>query len=108
MYQLEGIATLIQNAGIATLGTDLFLYHAPAEIEQCIILYPSNDPPMVDPDTPRYFQGKFQTIVRQIDYQPGFDICKRLDTALTVFNKDTPLMFIKSVRPLYPAKSISP
>jgi hypothetical protein len=101
MYQLESIANILQAAGIATLGQDLFLYHAPAEVENCTILYPSNDPPLIDPDTPNYFIGKFQTIARNSTYEGGLVISKRIGDALTLFNTDTSQMFIKTVRPLF-------
>jgi hypothetical protein len=104
MYQIETIANLIEEANLATLNKDMFLYSANAEMNNGIILYPSNDPPIIDPDTPRYFKGKFQIIVRNMRYEQGIALCENLSNALTLFNKDTPAMFIKYVRPLYQAR----
>lgn len=105
MYEIEDIATLISYDGVATLGTDLFLYSAPAEVTHCTILFPSNDPPIIDPQTPFYLRGKFQTIVRASTYQDGFAKCKELAAALTKNNVDMPTIKIKEVRPLYQARA---
>lgn len=104
MYQLETIADIIEGATLATLGEDMFIYHSPAEVENCLILYPSNDPPIIDPDTPNYYHGKFQTIVRNATHDAGIALCKQLETTLTKYNYDTPEIFIKYVRPLYQAR----
>jgi hypothetical protein len=101
MYQLETIADLIQTANLGQLGQDMFLYHSPAEVESCIIVYPSNDPPAIDPDLPKYYIAKFQTIVRAKKHDVGLALCKSLSDTLTRHNLDTPEMFIKTIRPLY-------
>jgi hypothetical protein len=105
MYQIDGIVELIEGAGLASVGEDLFIYHSPADVHNCIILYPSNDPPIIDPDTPGYFKGKFQTIVRSDDYTSGLALCQALSDALTLFNTDTEPMFIKTIRPMYQARA---
>lgn len=101
MYEIGEIATIIQDNTDYNVGIDLFLYHAPAEVVKCAILFPSNDPPRIEPETPGYMHGKFQIIVRDIDYQTGFDICKNLESVLSAYNVDTPTIKIKQVRPLY-------
>lgn len=101
MYEIEDIGTLIESAGLGSLGSDLFLYHSPAEIENCIIVYPSNDPPAIDGELFYYRKGKFQTIVRNTRYQDGMDLSKALSDALTFENTETEKMKIKRCRPLY-------
>lgn len=103
MYEVEDIGTLIENAGLGTVGTDVFLYSAPADNVSMpfTIVYPSNDPPIIDPERPFYLRGKFQTIVRANDYQSGIALAHALSNALTIFNQETPLMKIKECRPLY-------
>jgi hypothetical protein len=103
MYEVEDIGTIIENAGLGTVGTDIFLYSAPADPSAMpfTIVYPSNDPPIIDPERPYYLRGKFQTIVRANDYQSGLLLAKALSDALTFFNQETPLMKIKECRPLY-------
>ena len=103
MYEVEDIGTLIENAGLGTVGTDIFLYSAPPDPAALpiIIVYPSNDPPAIDPERPYYLRGKFQTIVRANDYQTGIALSKSLGSALTFFNTETSLMKIKECRPLY-------
>lgn len=104
MYQLEDIADIIESAGLASLGVDLFLYHAPSAASNCVILYPSNDPPIIDPDMPGYYKAKFQTIVRNNDYAPGLELCKSLSDTLTLFTTETANMDVKVCRPLYQAR----
>jgi hypothetical protein len=45
MYEHGDILTLLENANLGTVGTDIFAYHSPPEAHNCIIVYPSNDPP---------------------------------------------------------------
>lgn len=101
MYEIKELTPFIETAGIATLGTSLFLYHAPAQVDTCVILFPSADPPRINPETPSYLHGKFQTIVRAATYEEGFDICNQLSASLTFYNKETPNIKIKQCRPLY-------
>jgi hypothetical protein len=102
MYEIEDIGSIIQDAALGTVGTDIFLYHAPAETKcPYIIVYPSNDPPVIDPERPYYLKGKFQTIVRANSYQEGIALSKSLSDALTFFNVETIQMTIKECRPLY-------
>lgn len=101
MYQINDVATYIENKGLATLGMDLFIYHAPPEAGNCIILFPSNDPPEISPETPFYFKGKFQTIVRNADYDAGLTLCKDLSDTLTFYNTTVGSTLVKVCRPLY-------
>jgi len=104
MYEHADILTLLENAGLGTVGTDIFAYHSPAEAHNCIIVYPSNDPPPVSPETPFYFRGKFQVIVRNSDYAAGIEVCKAVQAALTFYNTETAQMNVKECRPLYQAR----
>ena len=103
MYEVEDIGTLLENLGLGAVGTDIFLYSAPPDpiALPITIIYPSNDPPIIDPERPFYLRGKFQTIVRANDYQTGITMAKALSDALTFFNIETTLMKIKECRPLY-------
>jgi hypothetical protein len=101
MYAIGEISDLIEAGGLGTSGVDIFEYSAPAEVQSCIIVYPSNDPPIIDPQTPFYFKGKFQTIVRNASMENGIAICKELATILTLNNIETPTITIKQCRPLF-------
>lgn len=104
MYEHGDILTILENAGLGTVGTDLFAYHSPPEAGNCIIIYPSNDPPPVDAERPFYFKAKFQIIVRNSDYPAGIEVCKAIQAALTLYETDTTQMHIKQCRPLYQAR----
>lgn len=101
MLEINDIVALIENAGLGTLGTDLFKYSAPAEVAECIILYPSNDPPIIDPERPFFLKGRFQTIIRCKTHDYGIEKSKELLTGLTKFNVEGALSKIKEVRPLH-------
>jgi hypothetical protein len=104
MYEHSDIAEKLELAGLGTMGIDLFAYHSPPEAGDCIIIYPSNDPPAVDPERPFFMRGKFQIIIRNDSYQDGLDLCKEVQTALTFYNQETNQMKVKECRPLYQAR----
>lgn len=100
MLELDDMLDIIVDAAVGTVGVDLFTYSAPAQIGECIILYPSNDPPVIDPQTPFYFRGRFQTIVRAKTHEAGFAKCAALAAALTKHNVEGTLANFKEIRPL--------
>jgi hypothetical protein len=105
MYELRDIADIIEQAGEGTIGMDLFLYHSPADVSQCTLLYPSNDPPLIDPERPGYLVGKFQVIRRDINHTSGFEKCRAISDALTLYETETQNIKIKQLRPLYQARA---
>lgn len=104
MYQIDVIADILDATPYLTLGKDLFIYHAPAEVENCVILFPSNDPPIIDPDAPGYFKGKFQAIVRATEYSAGINLCKQMAVTLSFGEQTRGNIYIKYLRPLYQAR----
>lgn len=104
MYEHADILALLENGGLGTIGTDIFAYHSPSEVNSCIIVYPSNDPPIIDPERPFYLRGKFQVIVRNPDYNVGLDLCKQIQSTLTFNETETSQMKVKQCRPLYQAR----
>jgi len=101
MQQINSIADYLNSEGLATTGQDLFVYFAPPETRNCTILFPSNDPPVIDPDTPGYFIGKFQVITRNSRHSDGMTNCAIMSEALTLVDFDLPEIYIKMCRPLY-------
>lgn len=104
MYEHEDIAVLLENAGVGTIGTDIFAYHSHPDVSNCIIIYPSNDPPAIDAERPYYMRGKFQIIVRNANYQAGLELCKTIQATLTFNEVETAQMKVKQCRPLYQAR----
>lgn len=101
MYNIETIADLIEGANLGTKGVDIFLYSAPADMKNGMIIFPSNDPPIIDPYLPEWRKGKFQIIVRNPKYEDGITLSKSISDFLTIFNEDTPNINIRYIRPLY-------
>ena len=101
MQQIKSIANYLEQTGVSAIGQDLFIYYSPPEANNCTILFPSADPPVIDPDTPGYFKGKFQTIVRNTRHDLGMDQCIILSNTLTLIDTDLDDIYVKMCRPMY-------
>lgn len=101
MIELKDMAEIAQAEGLGTIGTNIFLYYAPPQVDNCIIFYPSNDPPAIDAERPFYIKGKFTAIVRNKNHDNGLAICTQLLEALNIHNQETTQINIKQCRPLY-------
>lgn len=104
MYNINSIADYLVSESFGILGKDLFIYHSPPEIGECTILFPSNDPPIIDPDLPYYRKAKFQTIVRAKTYSGGLTKIQQLQDTLQLTNHDLPDILVKQLRPLHEAR----
>lgn len=104
MYEIGELGHILGSKNFGSVGKDIFLYHSPAEAKDCIILFPSFDPVVIDLERPFYFVGKFQVIVRNDTYKDGLDICRRIQDAFTIYELETDKIIIKRCRPLHQAK----
>jgi hypothetical protein len=84
---LEPLAKIIQAEGVATIGTDLFFYSAPAELETYALLVFGGDGIPVDNELPGYYNTKYQVIVRASNYEDGFALAHDIKQALTFYGK---------------------
>lgn len=100
MYEIMDIAQIMEDKGLGTIGVDIFALSADPDSQNYVMLYPSADPPVIDPELPFYFVGKFQAIVRNFDHQTGLNLCKTISNAMTFTNLETPTLMIKRCRPL--------
>lgn len=101
MYNITDIGDYLVAQGFGTLGTNLFIYNAPADIAEYTLLWPPNDPVIIDPDLPFYRKGKFQAIVRSRTYENGLTKIKQCQDLLTLFNTDMTNIFVKQLRPIH-------
>lgn len=104
MYNITTIAEILESASMGIVGADIFVYHAPPEKQDCMILYPSAEYNVIDPETPTYYTSRFQVIIRNAKFQEGIELCKQIETVLTIFNQDTTDIKIKRCRPLHQAR----
>lgn len=75
-------ASKIEEAGLATAGIDLFVYHAPDKIKRCVLVIESLDGIMRDENLPGYKKADFKVIVRDTDYKSALTIAKAVASAL--------------------------
>lgn len=101
MYEVDDIGALLEANGFGTVGANIFLYHAPPESNDIIIVFPSNDPPRLEEETPYYLKGKFQIIVRSSTFEDGRNTSKQISDLLKQYNIETAQMKVKRLRPLY-------
>lgn len=104
MYNIDDLGTVMEGKGLGTVGIDIFCLFAPPEKTNYALLYPSADPPVVDPELPGYYTGKFQIIVRHVDHAEGLDKCKAIAEAMTFNNLETTNLLIRRCRPLTQAR----
>lgn len=95
------IAQVVEDAGIAKAGTNLFLNLFPAEVETGVLLRSPLTGTRIDYELPEYRKSSFQVIVRTHahKYSTGEAMAKAIFDALTFEETQLNSIFIKYVRP---------
>lgn len=86
MY-LEALAGIIQDEGVATIGSNLFVYSAPAEQENYALLMLGGDGIPFDSQLPGYYNTKYQVIVRYKTHAEGAAFANDIKDALYFYGK---------------------
>lgn len=107
MDLLLKVADLIQDAGLATVGTDLFINTIPAEVPAGIMLREPFTGAAVDDGMAGFFNTEFQVIVRGPDPEAAYRRCEDISTALrvnrlTIDNIEISWMKPKTLPIMYP------
>lgn len=84
---LHAIAKKLENDGIALIGDSLFVYSAPAEKQNYILLMLNGDGVAFDPQTPGYYNTKYQVIIRYVNYEDGLALAQTVKEALHFYNQ---------------------
>lgn len=99
---LKTITDLIEAAGVARAGKDLFAYHMPDEKFQGIIVIPEIDGFIRDPYLTGIAKGMFRVVIRGTKGYPHlFDTAKKVIRALHVTNQTAGVYQIHSIRAIH-------
>lgn len=85
--KLELLAKVLQDAGIGTIGTDIFVHAMPAEVKQGVMLRNPLAGTKVDANLPDYYRTTLQAIVRDTGHAAGDVKAKTVAAALKMFNR---------------------
>lgn len=85
--KLELLAQVLEDAGLGTIGTDIFVHRMDAECPRGIMLRDPLDGTPVDPNLPGYYRSKLQAIVRATAQADGDTLSKQVGRALKMFNR---------------------
>ena len=98
---LVPIAQLIEDAGLAKSGIDLFLHSFPAEIETGVLVRSPLGGTKVDYELPEYRKTSFQIIVRTHTqkYLSGDAIARSIFKELNLSEVQLDSIFVKYLRP---------
>jgi hypothetical protein len=77
-------AQMIEDAGLATQGTDLFIQTMPADVKHGVMLKLPLAPTEVDEGMEDFYEFDFQVIVRDTDPQAGYDRCEAISKILNL------------------------
>jgi hypothetical protein len=102
--KLELLAQVLQDAGLGTIGDDIYVHYMPGDVRQGILLRDPLAGTKIDPGLPGYFRTRFQTIVRAAAHQEGSQLAERVSNALEmgkrIFN-DTDGKLVMQVNYIY-------
>jgi hypothetical protein len=95
---LEGVAEILDSAGVAMMGTSLFINFMPTDYEGVLLRDPFGGTP-IDHELPGYRATSFMLIVRKKDYVVAKDIMQQAVEALTLSDLQAGGMQINYMRP---------
>ncbi|CAB4122125.1 hypothetical protein UFOVP26_84 [uncultured Caudovirales phage] len=95
------IAQVIEEAGIAKAGTDLFLNLFPAEVETGILLRSPLTGTKIDYELPEYRKASFQAVIRTHaqKYAIGDTMARAVFGVLTFEDIQLDTIYVKYIRP---------
>lgn len=105
--RIDLLAKILQDAGLGTMGQDIFIHRMNSEVHQGIMLkLPIAGIPTM-PELPGYFKCDFQIIVRAVDQATGDQLAANAAKALTFYERDLTNddgSFAMQVKQIYPIK----
>jgi minor capsid protein len=105
--KLEYLAQVLQDAGLGTIGTDIFVDYMPAEVTKGVVLKNPLAGTPVDPNLPDYYRTRLQAIVRAPTRDVGNELSDRVGKALKMFNRkfyDLNGKLAMQINHIYPAQ----
>jgi hypothetical protein len=106
--KLELLAQVIQDAGIGTIGEDIYVHNMPADVTRGIMLRNPLAGTNIDNGLPGYFRDRLQAIVRATSHADGDVLAKQVTKALKMERKrlflDTDGKLLLQINYLLPAQ----
>lgn len=102
---LMPLLDLLDNAGIGSQGTSLFLNMMPLETTQGVLLRPPLTGTPINYELPGFYKTRFQAIVRASKFEAGQDLAAQVAAALTLVETQVETLYIRYCRPT--AKPVS-
>lgn len=78
-----------------------FVLHMPETVQRGILLLHNLNGAKLYPSLPGYKKAKFQAIVRERDFQSGYDLAKQVMAALEVSRKVIGPLYVHHTTPLH-------
>ena len=101
--KLEAVSSILHSAGVATLGSDLYIYHMPEGVQSGILLMDDPDTPTeIDEYIPKLKKSNFRAIVRGSSYEEAMNLANVVRCALDVhgFTANNGINFLR-LKPTY-------
>lgn len=95
---LEGVAQILEQAGVAVQGENLFINFMPTDTTGILLRDPFGGTP-IDHELPGYRRTSFMLIVRLPEYQAARELMSAAVDALTMQGRETGGMRINYMRP---------
>lgn len=99
MKHLLFAAQRLQDAGVATIGVDLFINTLPTDVPRGIMLKDPLDPITIDEGMEGFYTTSFQTIIRDPDLEAADTRAWAALNALRCYRVDGGDIFISWLRP---------
>lgn len=99
MNPLIPIAQMLNDAGVATLGQNLFINMMPISVTNGIPLRNPINGTKIDHELKGHYNTEFKVIVRTTNYETGYKLMKKVFRLLTLDNHFVEGMHIKQCYP---------
>jgi hypothetical protein len=99
MKHLYVAAELIQAAGLAEIGVDLFVGTMPHDTQTGVMLRDPLVGAMIDDGMQDFFDHEFQVVVRNTDPGVGYEQARAIGEILTMSRRDFPGIHIVRMNP---------
>ena len=95
------IVPFAENLQALLPGEGVFVHHMPETAMRGILLLHNLNGSKLFPDMPGYKKAKFQAIVRERDFQSGYDLSEQIMDALKVSRKAIGPIYVHYTTPLH-------
>lgn len=80
---------------------DIFIHHMPETFKRGILILTGAGGAIRDPDLPDYKKARLQVVIRETEFQGGYDLAIRILNALDIHKLTQGSVYFKRVRALH-------